>query len=133
MSELGECVIQEISLVLSGTVFASVLHSPLGLVGGAVVGGLMFLNEKPIEWVSLKLMNNSLAAKITSFVLSFFATTAINYFVVNALCFSISFIQILSLTSLTLLGAATLLTLIGLVKWVAEKIMGSHKAPITAS
>lgn len=129
-SGLGYEVLQEGALVGSGLLTAVCLQSPLGMVGGAVVGGLMYLNAKPVEWISDKIFKDTAAARITAYALSLFATTAINYFVVNATCYSLGFLQVFTLSALTLAGAAALLALIVIVKWAVEKIIAKAKPPV---
>jgi hypothetical protein len=101
---------QSVVFIGSGGAAAAVLGSPMGLVGGTLLGAGMHV-ARPVEWLSSRLYNShkddaSLVSKVATYATSTLATAYIAFSYSHALGVKIAFTHILAMTTTTFLIAS---------------------------
>jgi hypothetical protein len=104
---LGDDVLMSAAFVGSGALVSLAFSSPIGALGGAVIGGIVYLTGKPIVWLSTKLFNdNHLISQIVCYAVAVFATAFVAFKIGQSICLVLPFMHVFALTGTTYLVTA---------------------------
>lgn len=100
---LGDDVLTSGAFVGCGALASLALSSPVGALGGAVIGGIVYLTGKPIIWASTTFLIrvDRLVSQIACYAFAVFATAFVAHQIGKSICLALPFVHVFGLTALT--------------------------------
>ncbi len=107
---LGDDVFTSAAFIGSGAAVSLAFSSPIGALGGAVIGGIVYLTGKPIIWASTKIFNlDRLVSQIACYAVAVFATSFVAFQIGKSICLALPLTHVFALTATTYLVTALFL------------------------
>lgn len=104
---LGDDVLTSAIFVGSGALVSLAYSSPVGALGGAVIGGIVYLTGKPIVWLSIKMFKRDhLISQVACYAVSVFATSFVAFEIGKSICLQLPLLHVFALTATTYLVTA---------------------------